>query len=386
MKNLKIIILILTLFLASCSENKETNTENAAEGTAQEANTGSEEKEKYSNSDPLENLKWLYSKDKNNVYYLKHEILWADTESFEVLDYNIAKDKNSAYFKGWKINWSDSETFETLENSYGTYKDKYNVYYLDISDKIQILEWLDSSSVEVVWDSSLFIKDKNYVYYRGKKLEWADSKTFVLLSEGYINYSKDNNSVFFDNEEINWADVETFKLLKYNWYSKDKNHIYYKTDKVEKANPETFKLVFGEYFRDKDNCFSYWKIVDISKCERINDDDKIAIIWDKFKPTDSETKKALELLKNFLEDKQTPENKQIYRKTIFPLERYRVQIIWNSINWKWEKIISAHYFCNEPRDRKEKALYVNDGGSCFFQAKINLNTKKIFDFYINGEA
>jgi hypothetical protein len=54
-----------------------------------------------------------------------------------------------------------------------------------------------------------------------------------------------------------------------------------------------------------------------------------------------------------------------------------------------DKIILINAFCSKEGSSEEltkKWIMIKDGGSCYFNIKINLNTKTCFDFLINGEA
>jgi hypothetical protein len=54
---------------------------------------------------------------------------------------------------------------------------------------------------------------------------------------------------------------------------------------------------------------------------------------------------------------------------------------------KGEKIVYVDCFCAiVNKDRHKQMASVEDGGKCFFNLKINLTTKKYFDFYVNGSA
>lgn len=68
------------------------------------------------------------------------------------------------------------------------------------------------------------------------------------------------------------------------------------------------------------------------------------------------------------------------------LSDYQYQYI-PVINLEGEKVVWINAFCNAWHiDWKKDILYVNDGGSCYFQMKINISTGKIFDFMVNGVA
>jgi hypothetical protein len=70
-------------------------------------------------------------------------------------------------------------------------------------------------------------------------------------------------------------------------------------------------------------------------------------------------------------------------------------------NQQGEKETFINFFCNQPEDIiedgdeirfvpsdrwKSGLVIVEDGGSCYFQIKINLSTKKWYDFGVNGVA
>ncbi|WP_295654846.1 hypothetical protein [uncultured Mucilaginibacter sp.] len=55
---------------------------------------------------------------------------------------------------------------------------------------------------------------------------------------------------------------------------------------------------------------------------------------------------------------------------------------------KGQKIVWANCFCT-PEEKsywKKGIVEVEDGGSCFFNLKINLTTNTVYDFMVNGEA
>ena len=55
-------------------------------------------------------------------------------------------------------------------------------------------------------------------------------------------------------------------------------------------------------------------------------------------------------------------------------------------NKKGEKIVYVDCFCTAYEGWHKEMMVIDDGGKCFFNLKINLNTKKYFDFMVNGEA
>ena len=57
------------------------------------------------------------------------------------------------------------------------------------------------------------------------------------------------------------------------------------------------------------------------------------------------------------------------------------------VNNKGEKVIWINCFCNDcNKNWKKEIIIVKDGGDCYFNLKINLMTKKYYDFLINGNT
>jgi len=57
------------------------------------------------------------------------------------------------------------------------------------------------------------------------------------------------------------------------------------------------------------------------------------------------------------------------------------------LNKAGEKIVYVDCFCSSMDvDWHKQMMVVDDGGKCFFNLKINLKTKKYFDFMVNGSA
>ena len=65
---------------------------------------------------------------------------------------------------------------------------------------------------------------------------------------------------------------------------------------------------------------------------------------------------------------------------------YRRQYICVQNN-KGQKEVYVNCFCETVNDDWKNAfLYMDDGGNCFFNFKLNLATKKYSDFFVNPEA
>jgi hypothetical protein len=54
---------------------------------------------------------------------------------------------------------------------------------------------------------------------------------------------------------------------------------------------------------------------------------------------------------------------------------------------KGEKQLWINCFCSDTeKNWKKELVYVIDGGSCFFNLKINLTQNKFYDFFVNADA
>jgi len=56
-----------------------------------------------------------------------------------------------------------------------------------------------------------------------------------------------------------------------------------------------------------------------------------------------------------------------------------------------QKIIYINCFCNDHNFRdhpnwKKYEVIVDDGGNCYFELKVNIDHKKYFDFFVNGQG
>ena len=71
---------------------------------------------------------------------------------------------------------------------------------------------------------------------------------------------------------------------------------------------------------------------------------------------------------------------------ILNLDNYKRQYV-GVKNQKNEKEVWINCFCGQFTEKNFKEIeVVEDGGNCFFNLKINLKTKKYYDFNVNGEA
>ena len=96
----------------------------------------------------------------------------------------------------------------------------------------------------------------------------------------------------------------------------------------------------------------------------------------RYTPTKEEVEKGLNVIGVFLDE----------QSSIRDLGEYKTQVI-GYINNSGEKVMYVNYFCSTfGADWTKEFVSVDDGGNCFFQVKVNLDTENTFDFYVNGDA
>ena len=99
---------------------------------------------------------------------------------------------------------------------------------------------------------------------------------------------------------------------------------------------------------------------------------------------DIETAETI-LNKAFDDQKKPTLNRLLDRKP----EDYNKQFV-GFIDANGDKIIWANCFCKGSdsffKDWKNKVVIVNDGGSCFFNVKINITKNTYYDLMVNGYA
>lgn len=121
------------------------------------------------------------------------------------------------------------------------------------------------------------------------------------------------------------------------------------------------------------------------------------------KTTDLSDKEIIEcetLLKSFIVDynaqglKRFDEMTKKYPNAKFDPEDFKIELknygrqYMTVISDKGDKMVYVNCFCNPTHfNYRDKGLVqVDDGGNCFFNFKVDLNRKKIFDFMENGVA
>ena len=95
------------------------------------------------------------------------------------------------------------------------------------------------------------------------------------------------------------------------------------------------------------------------------------------------TEKEKELEKQIKENKAIDSDREF---SIIKLKKYKRQYI-AIINDKGEKEVYLNCFCNSFHpDWKKDLVMVLDGGKCYFNLRINLKSKKNYQFSVNGDA
>lgn len=82
-----------------------------------------------------------------------------------------------------------------------------------------------------------YAKDKDHVFYQGRKVEGAQSATFIALSN---DYGRDSISGFYQSEPIPGSDGQTLEVLPRMWV-RDKNDVYAGTNAIHACDPATFR-------------------------------------------------------------------------------------------------------------------------------------------------
>ena len=208
----------------------------------------------------------LYSKDKNNIYYLNRKIIGADLPTFQIGSDGFSKDKNNIYLEGKKILGVDRDTIKIIELPY--IKDKNNVYYGN-----KKIEGADKNTFELIYDfgsvvNRYYSKDKNNVYYENKKLKGIDVKTFKKISRlvdnfliedknGFYIVEKDGSIAPIDSKEVDIENLSQLAIKTNLYHDKDsmyfvKNHKLVKIKDAPKVNPYNLSTYNDKYINKYD--------------------------------------------------------------------------------------------------------------------------------------
>jgi len=150
-------------------------------------------------------IKDNYWKDKDNVYYLRalnqrQKIIQnADPKSFELIANSSApnnsknlvfvwsKDKNRVFYKPDELTGVHPTRFVAINQYWG--KNDKHYYHKNLR-----LDSLDYNSAETL--NGYYIKDKNRVFYRNKLVVGANPSTFIVNG----SYADDDKNMYFMGE------------------------------------------------------------------------------------------------------------------------------------------------------------------------------------------
>lgn len=179
----------------------------------------------------------IYSKDKNNVYFLVfwlNKLLWVNPNTFKVLqpDWYYWTDWTWIYLLEKKIEDMDFPTlkFAKINDNLTVWWDKNNLY---IWSRL-VIKWWDINSISTLSENC--IKDNLHVYcsfadfWTTKEwdsyeiIEWALIDSFVTYD--YF-YAKDKDNIYFEWFKVEWALIDSFKVYNNSLFAKDELNAYY---------------------------------------------------------------------------------------------------------------------------------------------------------------
>jgi|RifOxyC2_1024027.scaffolds.fasta_scaffold04142_3 hypothetical protein len=197
-----------------------------------------------------------------------------------------------------KQNWDRNLTgYYKIQSGKVVYK-YYN--FTSEENETRILDAIDPITFRTSKEDPQIAYDANSVYCGGKKINYAEPKTFKSIKNGpyyidqkhayYIpkqfstchireltiakpatfvslgdNYAKDADRVYFKEKEISNANAETFVVIHDQCgYGKDLNNIYYETIKIENVDIKTFVRYANQEstectFVDKNRVYQFGK-------------------------------------------------------------------------------------------------------------------------------
>ncbi len=143
-----------------------------------------------------------------------------------------------------------------------------------------------------------------------------------------------------------------------------------------------FKLSFGEC--PSINTLAHFGSIDTSRYAILKYNDIPTYIFKDCKPADLSNEDILKIEVLVLNE-VAQYNKEAKKVLISHPEKYYKQLIAVS-NSNGEKEVWVNCFCSlgNYSNWKKSIIVVLDGGSCFFQLKINLTKNSVYDFGVNG--
>jgi len=144
----------------------------------------------------------------------------------------------------------------------------------------------------------------------------------------------------------------------------------------------------GQVISRSDKWFSDLKF-DTSKTAILELERPVAWIFDSTYKQAELTQKDLPVIDSFVikavsdfNSRQEKNNSDHPWKIDLKSYNYRKQII-TVKNVRGERVVWVNCFCSSELDWKSKLVSVEDGATCFFNFKINLNTYTYYDFRVN---
>lgn len=172
-----------------------------------------------------------YLSGSNNGWDTPWEPLpWSDASTFQVSKQDpisLARDKNNVYFGKQILIWADPTTFKFIWTIWGEwefisfYWDKNYIYSKPIihsdgtTTDAKVIEWLDWYSFQLI--GNLLAKDVKNIYlfdltYNYKILDWADPITFIVANPMNTDDTLlwEDNSFIYNYKE--WKIIKSSKL------------------------------------------------------------------------------------------------------------------------------------------------------------------------------
>ena len=195
-----------------------------------------------------------YSKDKNNIYYTRMDVIQlqdVDKNSFTIVeDEDFSYDKKNVYYRGRKLNDISPNGFKVVR-----LVNRRNIPLNFLSDSKNMYKL-----VTVYDEKTDKLKSVKVVAVKNPKV---DSKTFEIF-DYWENYFRDKNNVYYENElykmglkKIAGADRKSFKVLN-DEFSKDKNNVYYYGNKMKGISPVGLEFVDSN-FKNGEDIISFFK-------------------------------------------------------------------------------------------------------------------------------
>ena len=189
--------------------------------------------------------KYIYGKDKNNIYFKEVVISGADPKTFKLIENGYAIDKKRAYYFKDSITNSSPKDFKVINGYYS--KDFNDVYYTTSPMNVCSVENFDfvykdnSEEASARWST-----DGCFYYYENIKVPSNDYKN-IKIYKGSTGISSDKKNVYFEGRNI--------------CYNKEGKRI------IDTIFIETFKVFELQHCKDKYGCLNSVGRLNHRNCE-----------------------------------------------------------------------------------------------------------------------